>query len=189
MSSNSSACPSPRTSVPFRVLGTSGNAVPSIDIKEVSSVRYGAAPVRTQATARKCRETPMGRTALAGLRRRLRWLGYADRCQAPARRRGATPLRRRHHASCALRRTVPNPTTRDVSGNAQRVRLTCGAHAGRTCDRRVLAAAPRPHRTQGLSCCRDLPPEDKGLCEASQSVDPSATLRSSRRAPRGVPAT
>ena len=143
---NSVRCLIARRGVRLPMLRSSGNAVPSIDSKEVSSVRYGAAPVRTQATARKCRETPMGRTALAGLRRRLKWLGYQRR---------VLPLCRRHHAPHALRRTVPNPR-RGIERQNFRPAF-CLGRVLRPERRMDLSAQPpplRPSRTRGLFCRR-----------------------------------
>ena len=43
-------------------------------LSELHISLLGEAPIRTQATARKCRETPMGRTGITGLRFYIRWL-------------------------------------------------------------------------------------------------------------------
>jgi hypothetical protein len=42
--------------------------------KELKMSSLGEAPIQTQATARKYRKMPMGRTGIAGLRLFLRWL-------------------------------------------------------------------------------------------------------------------
>ncbi|MBA4370766.1 MAG: hypothetical protein C0418_04225 [Coriobacteriaceae bacterium] len=122
----------------------------------------GAAPVRTQATARKCRETPMGRTALAGLRRRLRWLVA--------------------RLSAALRRTVPKP--RRGSGTASRCATPSRRHAWAYAP--VPAALVRT-RSRASSCRQTCRREMKDLRETSESVGPGSRSPLGRRGPRTRP--
>lgn len=92
----------------------------------------------------------MGRTALVGLRRRLRWLGSRSSVSRAHRRAGLGPA-----ASTTPR--VARPTsysaktqTRDASGDSFGVRNRFGGSARRVARERTSAACPWSTRTQGF---------------------------------------